>query len=283
MKFKSFLKSKKYILFDRNKTTINGEKYMSNDINIEFCYSKRKNFGDTLTPIIFDYIKNKFNLNRARIPSRGKHILMCGSIIGFGNFDAVVWGSGLLNEGYYKRISEKKYIKYDIRALRGPLTRELLSKRYKSIPKIYGDPAILLPLIYNNEYQDKKYEISIVNHYADGFQKHHGFHNIDIFCGDAKRIIQEICESKIIISSALHGIIVAEAYGVPAVWLKSPNLDEFKYLDWFLSTNRKESDIYSISSLEEFDRMKVLFPPTNKIKKMQHDLLNTFPKELWKQ
>ena len=41
----------------------------------------------------------------------------------------------------------------------------------------------------------------------------------------------------VVISSSLHGIILAEAYGVPAVLLK-PQIDIVKYYDYYYSTGR---------------------------------------------
>ena len=41
----------------------------------------------------------------------------------------------------------------------------------------------------------------------------------------------------VVISSSLHGIILAEAYGVPAILLK-PQVDIVKYYDYYYSTGR---------------------------------------------
>ena len=267
---------------NRNYTTINGEKIKKHNINIEFCFSKRRNFGDTLTPYIFDYFKRNFKLEKQR-NKKTTHLLMCGSIIGFGNFDAIVWGSGILSKEYANSILNNKQIKYDIRAVRGPLTRSILLKRGDSVPEIYGDPAILLPLIYNKEVA-KKYDISIINHYADGYNKNKfkKFHTIDIFCDDIYKIIDEIRASNLVISSALHGIIVAESYGIPTIWLKSSNLDDFKYLDWYGSTLREEKDIAFMDNINLSVPSKVAQPPIDIIKKMQSDLIKSFPFDLWK-
>ena len=46
-----------------------------------------------------------------------------------------------------------------------------------------------------------------------------GHHYIDVKTSDYRKFITEICQSKLIISSSLHGIILAESYGIPAIFL----------------------------------------------------------------
>lgn len=50
-------------------------------------------------------------------------------------------------------------------------------------------------------------------------------------------VVNEIANSTVCISSSLHGIIIAQAYGVPWVWLELPqaSLDgnDFKFYDFF--------------------------------------------------
>ena len=70
-----------------------------------------------------------------------------GSILGFRCQNAVVWGSGILNTN--KKIRYRiKLSNLDIRAVRGPKTREQLVKLGKECPCVFGDPAVLLPYIY---------------------------------------------------------------------------------------------------------------------------------------
>lgn len=82
------------------------------------------------------------------------------------------------------------------------------------------------------------------------------------------------------ISSSLHGIIVAEAYGIPAVLLKdTPSEDITKYKDWYLSTNRSEFPV--VASVEEALEVKPNLPDKSVIEMIQNNLIKTFPKDLW--
>ena len=55
---------------------------------------------------------------------------------------------------------------------------------------------------------------------------------------DCGKVISEIVESEKIISSSLHGIILAETYKVPALLLLEKGKSQFKYEDYYFSTGR---------------------------------------------
>lgn len=69
----------------------------------------------------------------------------------FENQDAVVWGTGCTKEPEknINNIIHQKYMrKLDVRAVRGPKTKGALDKLGIKCPEVYGDPAMLMPLIY---------------------------------------------------------------------------------------------------------------------------------------
>ena len=54
-----------------------------------------------------------------------------------------------------------------------------------------------------------------------------------------EEIIEKILDSKFVIASAMHGLIIAEAYGVPARMLRITSSEPLlKYEDYYLGTNR---------------------------------------------
>ena len=60
---------------------------------------------------------------------------------------------------------------------------------------------------------------------------------------DWRDFIRKICSSEFVISSSLHGVIVAEAYKIPCVWVifspKQQNEDHyFKYWDFYQSIGK---------------------------------------------
>ena len=88
----------------------------------------------------------------------------------------------------------------------------------------------------------------------------------------------QIFNSKFVISSSLHGIILAEAYGVPAIFLNERQEKYlFKYEDWYQSTGRK--DFVKANSVGE--ALKYSTPELPDLKLMQENLLETFPIDLF--
>jgi pyruvyltransferase len=51
-------------------------------------------------------------------------------------------------------------------------------------------------------------------------------------------MIDQITKSGLTISSSLHAIIIAEAYGRKGIFLKTRKEDPFKYRDYLLGTER---------------------------------------------
>lgn len=177
-------------------------------------------------------------------------------------------------------LQKKKYIKLDIRAVRGPITRELLMKCGYDCPEVYGDPAILMPMIYQPEV-DRHRDFGLIVHFdklTESEKEQYGDNKISVLTRDYKTFINEICGCKKIISSSLHGIILAEAYGVPAIMIQNDVENEMmKYWDYYYSTGRYRFKI--ASSIEEAIQMKPMELPD--FSKLQEGLLNSFPYDLF--
>ena len=259
------------------------------------------NVGDYLGPIIVNsLIENAPNL---RLDNQGKtrHLMSVGSIVSMGYFDATIWGSGLINEEAQKIVLYKKNRyrrKLDIRAVRGPLTRKALIESGYVCPEVYGDPAILLPNIYPGKLLCSEKKISLILHYRTKmvdlkYGKAEKYelpidqklvddaliHYIDPKTHNYKSFIDQILKSNLVISSSLHGIILAEAYGVPAVFLNYGVEEQmFKFNDWYLSTHRQ---LKYCSTIEEaLDTSPNELPD---LSEMRENLLNSFPYDLWEQ
>lgn len=153
----------------------------------------------------------------------------------------------------YEKSAKSIYNVKNVFAVRGPKTREVLQKAGINCPAIYGDPGIFSPLIYKDIVKSSIYQYGIILHFND-LNKLNNLKSIFanksvLFIRldqNVKDVLKQICQCKIIISSALHGIIAAEAYNIPAVWLEISDRVEgngFKFYDYFLGSGRTMEDI----------------------------------------
>lgn len=237
-----------------------------------------QNLGDYLALPIYDYMTCINNIDKDKKVKGTKHLYTIGSLILLGHQDATIWGSGILftePEGFiWKR---NKYRKLDIRCVRGPKTLKRLEENGYDVSNCkMGDPGVLMPLIYKpKEYGEKK-DYSVILHMS--LQNDDIDNQINILTSDWKKTIDEIYNSKLVISSSLHGVILAEAYGIPAIlYANVEGNDMFKYDDYYLSTGREEYPV--CTSVEEALKMPV--PAVPDISVLQKNLLESFPVDLW--
>lgn len=126
------------------------------------------NLGDSLGIVICQHLLSERNINIDAYVSCKKHLFTVGSnIFGSnikGNYqNATIWGSGIIQEPtpgvtFFQKIARRKL---DIRAVRGPLTRNILLKFGHKCPERYGDPAVLMPLIYQPK-REKRHPYSVI-------------------------------------------------------------------------------------------------------------------------
>jgi hypothetical protein len=159
---------------------------------------------------------------------------MVGSIAKIARRRTNVLGSGFIR----KNDPVNPYANY--KWLRGPLSREkVIAESGARPPKVYGDAAWLLPTFWPSS--PKKYKLGIVPHYVDyeiAKKIWPGERIINLLNADCEAVTAEITECERVISSSLHGLIVAQAYGIPAAHVKlSDKLsgDGFKFYDHYAS------------------------------------------------
>lgn len=247
----------------------------------------KQNFGDYLANPIYEYMLEINGLDKNKKVRGTKHLYTIGSIILIGHQDATVWGSGILMgepEGFIW--ARNRYRHLDVRCVRGPLTLNRLKENGIDVSKCkLGDPGVLMPLVYKPSVTVKR-DYGVLIHMSERDNPIHkpeyeanSSHLIDIMTDDYKKTIDEICSCKLIISSTLHGIIIAESYGIPAILLKRFEFDDFKYLDYYLSTGRKKEDIPTAESIEEALAMET--PAVPDLSGLRDNLLNSFPVDMW--
>jgi pyruvyltransferase len=249
---------------------------------VNLIYFKDKsvngNFGDELSKFITTQLinKDKYELvfNTANVPL---NIVCIGSYIHMAKDDTFIFGSGVRTPD--NREGGHRYKNLNICSVRGPLSREFLMNVKKIyVPEIYGDPALLLPKFYQPVIIDNlKDKIGIVPHKSN-YSNY--INNIDTSkyylinpTDKWENVINYMCSCKAIISSSLHGLICADAYNIPNLWLDEYKLQEgdFKFKDYFASQGREYVKIKNINTYDS----SLLYKKGNTID--LYKLLKTFP------
>lgn len=226
-------------------------KYWINS-NIYIWSSKIKpyNWGDFVNVKLAELISGKAIIPY-KFSCKKETIAMMGSILPWAiDRDTIVWGSGTLSsqDPFWDTIEKP----LSVRAVRGPLTRQLLLSRGIECPEIYGDPALLFPRYYTSNVE-KRYKYGVILHVSTKTNETI-YSKLNTILGGGNMLIinpkqfsqwhsfiDDICSCEAIVSSSLHGIIIADAYEIPNVWISldenHPD-DNFKFKDYYLSVNK---------------------------------------------
>ena len=231
---------------------------------------ERGNIGDIVSPLILKHVTG----NTPVLDYGDGRVLGCGSIIENIHDRDIVWGSGLIQPMHVPWMRDVTFA-----MLRGPLTHNWLNMSgYYPQDVPYGDPCFLLPEVFPCPHEPI-HRIGVVSHYVEkeeslGMFKGGDFHHIDII-SDPWTFIRELNSCHMVISSSLHGIVIAEAYGIKALrYMLTDKIigGDFKFKDYYLGTDRFEWAYKRIASddprMMEFHADLIPFPAidTNKIK-----------------
>ena len=231
-----------------------------------------RNFGDLLGPWIVRRIVETELLGASADPTQ--RLLTVGSIGEKAVEGDVLWGSGLIRDPAETGRHLPRTI--DVRAVRGPLTAACLRRSGITATSVYGDPAALVPLLWRDE------ELGITRRSAGTVMLPH-YRSDAVWPrphlrarGSHLTRIRAIASAELVISSSLHGIILAEAYGVPVIPVREPGEPEFKYRDYFEGTGRELPVLQPTwnSALEAE-------PITPLAEWGAQALLDAFPRDLW--
>lgn len=290
-----------------------------------YWHTDTDNYGDLLSPYIIGKLtgakvikKNYFvgNLkshifNRVKCIKNGdlkflspytfpfeKVILAVGSILSRGNIRSQIWGSGFMRPNDIC----KGGVVY---AVRGYESLSMLRKQKEAGCPIYickkvavGDPALLLPLLIVPA-KEKIYRTGIIPHFSEYKLFNEKFGNkyrvINLNSSNVEEVTREITRCERIISTSLHGMIVAHAYGIPAIWMDQTGMETehessgFKYRDYLSSVEIKayppiqlnEESFDSEKDIDIlFDKFRMYSLPKKNITEIQQSLLEHCPLKL---
>ena len=237
------------------------------------CYAKFRrfsimpnNWGDDINKYFFEYVTGRKVIPVDIDFPSGRYIMIGSILSSFHLNNAVIYGTGLMTATSPLRGVPKRII-----SVRGPLTRQALLENGIDCPEHYGDPALLLSLFVKPS-QHKNNAVSIIPNMVT-FRRYspvieelvtkHGCRLINMTSYENwNDIIDAITSSEFVISESLHGLIVAETYGIPSVWVEFINHDDynndwsFKFRDFYESIGKH--DMISIKLYDGYDFSELL-------------------------
>ncbi|MCM1177482.1 MAG: polysaccharide pyruvyl transferase family protein [Bacteroides sp.] len=244
----SLIKLKEHLKLLSFPTIINAVVYLDNRGDI--C---RENWGDDINYYFIKEISKRpiLILGQCSIAYHLhlRNFMVIGSIIDMLTIpNSEVWGAGIIDGNKPLPLKPKK-----VHAVRGPLTRQKLLSEGVDCPEVYGDPAMLISMYYKPNIKPM-FRYGIISHVLNN-----GL--LESYTMDGKRLVEhpnvciinmrsynswtdivdQICSCEVILSASLHGLIMAEAYKIPNIWIefgKSLIGGHFKFHDFFLSINR---------------------------------------------
>ena len=220
------------------------------------------NWGDAINSVLIEKISGKKIFNYADLIYTGNIPIysVIGSVLDESRVrNLEVWGSGFKTNRSPMHVLPTK-----VHAVRGPLTRQKLLNLGVDCPEVYGDPALLFPEYFPIEDQLVEYELGIIPHYVD---KNSDF--LKALAQDSRALIIDIeagimefptlmkkCAN--VVSSSLHGLILADAYGIPNAQIRLSNRikgGNFKFNDYRLSVGRPEAEAINIDDSVTVDKL----------------------------
>lgn len=234
------------------------------------------NFGDCLSPDIMRH----YGLTPVYASQKKSDIILAGSILQWvpKDYSGYIIGTG------------GDDFKYDF-----PNAKILAVRGYKTLSNLkikegvlLGDPGLLMPYIFNIK-KKRIYKLGIIPHFVD--------YNTDVInrwkykfkqenvlfinvLRTPKEVISDILECENIISSSLHGLIIADAYHIPNVrFINRVTMPTYFYdykFDDYYSSLGIIGNSFEINGEESIDFLleKVTLKPIEKIEFLKSDLNN---------
>ena len=220
---------------------VNGTETQTSPLSL-FWWRSVPNFGDALSRFVVEYVSGR-EIQHSGVG--GADLLAVGSVLQIARRKfaerarpqgrTVVWGSGLLHP------TPRDFLRnVDIVLLRGPVTAALLG-----LPGVaFGDPGLLIAEALGQA-PTREDKIGIVPHHTQFDAE-----TVDLLSevdpaiavidpgGDARQVCAQIGTCAHVYASSLHGLIVADAYGVPSTWIDPGKQSHLKYHDYAASVGR---------------------------------------------
>lgn len=198
-----------------------------------------------------------------------------------------VWGTGFV---CYKK-KDTPFYRKDMRfaAVRGELSKARVEKILgKKLDIPTGDAGILASYLLKVPVR-KKYKTGIIAHYKEqtdaAFQQMMEFYPDTLFIDVRQHpsaVIKQIAACECIVSSSLHGLIIADSLGIPNIHVKVTNNllgDGFKFDDYYSAYHLPHTQVnINKDELPTIEWIKKHYPITKgMVDAKKQDMIMSFP------
>lgn len=231
------------------------------------------NFGDQLTPALLTH----FGYTPYYVPAEEAGLISVGSLFEMvpTSFKGTFLGTGFIEDGEKKKFPWATFL-----GVRGILSK---SRHDLGDEVVLGDPGLLSQLLLPKR-ETKKFKLGIIIHHKEFkipklqkeikslLKKHKKEATfISVKSLDPIAVIKRIDQCEAIISSALHGLIVADALQIPNKWMVfSDRLEggDYKFKDYYSVFGEQPAPIFLKESLLSLPEL-IKSTESRDIKKLQ--------------
>lgn len=239
-----------------------------------FWWDGTANFGDALTP----WLLQRNGVAPYLRPAGGADLVGVGSILEMVPEDstAAIWGSGLMHD------KPRRFPQATVLAVRGPRTRDLLGLPGDTP---LGDPGLLVSKHVRRPPRSRR--VAIIPHghhivWASAYRHLASQPGTQLvrFDHPVSKVVHALAAADLVVSSSLHGLITADAYGVPAVWAVPTDTDrhvaDMKFADHHstVGVQRPPFDLHAGTTIDELRTAAAVADP-NRVAAAQERLMMT--------
>jgi pyruvyltransferase len=208
-------------------------------------FTERVNAGDCFS---YELAQSRFDADfepAGREGVKEPNLILLGSILQWSDRQSHICGTGLIKADQIVARPPKNIV-----SVRGPLTRAALLKQNIDCPEQYGDPGVLADELYPDPVEIT-HKIGIIPHYVDAQHpwlveaEAEGALIISVE-SDLHDYFQALKSCEIILSTTLHGVIFAHAFGRSALWIELSDKvigDGFKFFDYYASLGQSPDSV----------------------------------------
>jgi hypothetical protein len=249
-------------------------------------WDRKNNYGDILNPHIVSYVSGR---DVVWAMAKDADMIAIGSVMDMvekrvldDGAPIYVWGAGMKEPESMDILS-----KAALMLVRGPLTATML--KIDDLPQ--GDPGLLVNEAMDVSTTRKTHQYGIIPHWlhndvADIARLQETLPNariINMISDDVHKTTKAIASCDVVLSSSLHGLIVADSLGIPNIWIDAGAISKssrFKFFDYALSVGRAMAAPYKIKPLLASGLPEVDVNYFSNLPAIKDTIRNAFPLEL---